>query len=490
MRTSEYWQRRMIAVAVEQQGQDEALFRRIKRDYEAALRALDADLAAFYARYAANEGISMDAARKLLSEAERETFRMSLDEFREKAIAGGRDKQLNEIYLRSRISRLQALQTQIEARVMELYQSQHDVLRDHLAGAYTNTYYRTIYELDRGAGFLTTFARLDAETVEGIIARPWVGDSFSGRVWKDRDKLTRELETTLSQAIIRGDPLDRTAKLLAKRMSVAESRAMTLVSTESAHAAAEATKRSYQETGVDEYQFEAGLDLKTCDICASIDGKVFKRSEAKTGINYPPLHPRCRCTTVPVSDFDIGTERAARDPVTGKTIRIPKDMSYKDWYQKHIANTPEGAILKLSSSEKTAIQRYIGADSYKLNAKLRAGDKLTKAEERWTAHLDGALSKMPSHTGTVYRSLDSDMLGDKDAFFGLHKPGNVIQYPAYTSAATEKYDDTMDIQMVIQSKHGRDIRGINPAEKEILFPRGSRFVVEKREGETIWLTEI
>lgn len=356
MRTSDYWARRMLAVAAEQQADDEALYRRVKRDYESALHNLDGELSKFYARYAANESITMAEARKLLSEAERETFKMSLDEFRDKAIAGGWDKQLDEVYLRSRISRLQALQTQIEARVMELHQSQRDVLREHLTDAYKNTYYRTIYEVSHASGLLTTFAKLDAETVESIIARPWVGDSFSGRIWKDRDKLSRELETLLSQAIIRGDPLQRTAAQLAKRMGVAESRAMTLVSTESAHAAAEASMRGYKETGVEEYRFEAGFDAKTCEVCAALDGKTFRRSEAKTGINYPPIHPRCRCTTAPVSDFQIGTEKAARDPVTGKSIRVPKDMSYKEWRGKYVDNHGKSDIIDLhrNAARKTS----------------------------------------------------------------------------------------------------------------------------------------
>ena len=65
----------------------------------------------------------------LLKDAELEDFRMSLDEFREKAIAGGYDKELNEIYLRTRVSRLQALQTQIRLRIQELFQEQQEQLK-------------------------------------------------------------------------------------------------------------------------------------------------------------------------------------------------------------------------------------------------------------------------------------------------------------------------------------------------------------------------
>jgi hypothetical protein len=36
-----------------------------------------------------------------------------------------------------------------------------------------------------------------------------------------------------------------------------------------------------------------------------MDGEEFDVSAAAVGVNYPPLHPNCRSTTVPImSDFD------------------------------------------------------------------------------------------------------------------------------------------------------------------------------------------
>ena len=113
---------------------DEKLNQDIAREYERVLHELDQELASFYARYAENESISFTGARRLLKDAELEDFRMSLDEFRAKAIAGGYDKELNEIYLRTRVSRLQALQTQIVGVLFQqfllLFIGKHGVLSD------------------------------------------------------------------------------------------------------------------------------------------------------------------------------------------------------------------------------------------------------------------------------------------------------------------------------------------------------------------------
>ena len=331
-----YWRKRAIELAEKQKREDDDLCLRFHREYERILHELDKEISIFYARYAANESVSMADARRLLRDAELEDFRMSLDEFRAKALAGGFDKELEEVYLRSRISRLQALQTQVELRMMELFSSQRDVLRDHLQERYTDTYYRTVYAVSQQVDVASTFARIDPQTVEKILATPWAGSEFSSRIWADKDKLTRELMQTLSRGFVRGDSLDRMTKEFAKRMGVSESRAAVLIHTESVHMAAEAAEQGYRENGIRSYRFEAALDLKTCTVCGALDQREFPLAERETGINYPPLYPRCRCTTVPVTEFQIGSKRAARNPATGKTEYVEKKLTYEEWRKKYV----------------------------------------------------------------------------------------------------------------------------------------------------------
>ena len=351
-----YWRKRAIELAEKQKQEDDDLCLRFHREYERILHELDKEISIFYARYAANESVSMADARRLLRDAELEDFRMSLDEFWDKALAGGFDKELEEVYLRSRISRLQALQTQVELRMMELFGSQRDVLRDHLQERYTDTYYRTVYAVSQQADVASTFARIDPQTVEKILATPWAGSEFSSRIWADKDKLTRELMQTLSRGFVRGDSLDRMTREFAQRMGVSESRAATLIHTESAHTAAEAAEQGYRETSVKSYRFEAALDLKTCSVCGALDQREFPLAEHETGINYPPLHPRCRCTTVPVTEFRIGSKRAARNPATGKTEYVEKGMTYEEWRKKYVENAAENDIMELQrkAERKTA----------------------------------------------------------------------------------------------------------------------------------------
>ena len=103
------------------------------------------------------------------------------------------------------------------------------------------------------------------------------------------------------------------------------------VITEMGHAAEEATAQFYKDSDIEQYQYLATLESHTCDQCARLDERIFYLKDKKEGINYPLIHPYCRCTTVPYDKDlpDIET-RWNRDPKTGKGTYV-NDMSYNEW---------------------------------------------------------------------------------------------------------------------------------------------------------------
>ena len=101
---------------------------------------------------------------------------------------------------------------------------------------------------------------------------------------------------------------------------------------------------------MEEYELVETLDSHTCEICGPLDGKVFPMSQYQPGITVPPFHPRCRGTTVPHFDDNYG-ERAAKNH-EGKTYYVPADMTYPQWYETYIENSPENVIMKAAKENK------------------------------------------------------------------------------------------------------------------------------------------
>lgn len=381
MKPAEYWQKRFAQLAKRQFDKADEYTEAIRKEYNRAIISIQRDIEAFYQRYADNNGIvNLAEAKKQLNAKELQELRWTLEEFTEKAKnnADGRwTKQLDNAYYRTRISRLESLMLQIYQQVEMLAESKQQGTENLLGEAYTDTYYRTLYEIQKGTGIGVSFAAVDPQGLKNVLSAQLDGLNWSERIWKDRDKLKRELYTKLSQSLIRGDSLDKTTQELSKRMNVSYSNAYSLVQTETAFFVEQATFAGYEESGVvDEYENVAVLDTRTSEICQAIDGTVFKVSEKEVGVNAPPFHTHCRTTTVPKfkDDEDIG-ERIARDPKTRKTYTVPEDMKYDDWYEQHVVGKygkeQAGAMQKKetnAASDRGQYDRYknvLGKDAPK-----------------------------------------------------------------------------------------------------------------------------
>lgn len=87
-----------------------------------------------------------------------------------------------------------------------------------------------------------------------------------------------------------------------------------------------------RDTGWD-YKFLASLDCRTCEVCGRLDGRVFKVSEARRGVNLPCMHLGCRCTIVanlPDKYRSPSESRSARHP-DGSTYSVPFDTTWEQW---------------------------------------------------------------------------------------------------------------------------------------------------------------
>lgn len=356
MKPAEYWAKRSEQVVEQQFRKADDYETELRKEYARATQSIQRDIDTFYQRFAVNNEIDMAEARKLLTAGELSEFKMTLEEFTAKAknnLDGRWTQQLNNVYFKTRVSRLEALQTQIRQQVEMLTDSQQKGVKSLLGNIYEDTYYRSLFELQRGTGFGASFAKINAEGLQKVLGTEFAGSNWSKRIWGNRGKLAQELQTKLSQAFIRGDNSQKTIKDLVERLDVSRSNAERLVQTESAFFAGRATMDGYKASGIiQEYEFLATLDSRTSQVCRGMDGKVFKLTEMEVGVNYPPLHARCRSTTVPFFDdeVDVG-ERIARD-TDGQSYFVAGNTTYEQWHNEHVKGTATVSEPKFISDTK------------------------------------------------------------------------------------------------------------------------------------------
>ena len=116
----------------------------------------------------------------------------------------------------------------------------------------------------------------------------------------------------------------------------------------------EAELEALNNSSVKKYEYVATLDERTCPVCGRMDGKTFPLDKAKAGVNFPPMHPNCRCVHIAALTDDVKAEltRFARDS-EGKRISVPANMTYEQWKRKYLKQTPKKAPGKPRKAPST-----------------------------------------------------------------------------------------------------------------------------------------
>lgn len=372
MKTADYWKNRFEQIEKICHDKGAVSYREIEEQYRKAQKEIESQISVWYQRFAVNNGITMQEARRLLTSGELAELKWDVNEYikygRQNAIDGKWMKQLENASAKTHISRLEALKLQVQQQVEVAFGNQLDSIDSTMRAVYSMGYMHTAFEIQKGVGVGHNFAALNQRLIDEVLKRPWASDgkNFSDRVWSNKQKLINELNTTLSQGVILGKDPSKIISAMSKKLDVSKTAAGRLVMTESAAFASRAQEDCFKELDVEEYEIVATLDSHTSEICQDMDGKVFKMSERQIGVNAPPFHVNCRTTTAPHFDdweeLGIDRERVARND-KGEKYFVDGNTTYKEWEEQYVNKDADGAGKALN----------IDTQSGKINDKVMNG---------------------------------------------------------------------------------------------------------------------
>lgn len=364
-----YWQERGERNILQAEKTAYEMLTQLQQTYDYAERQLVRELESFYGRYARETGLELSDARRLLSERETRTVQQDADLYYSEVERLGLDPEyaryLRTLSAKSNVSRLEALQFRMRNEVENMYGLQQQAFTNALSTAYLDSYYMSTYAVQRGVGFSSLFTAPNLRVVEKAVSQKWLGDNYSDRIWRDKARLLQTLETVIPQGIALGHNPNRIAREIASATNTHINNATRLARTEHNNIANEATNDAYVESGiVHKYQILATLDGRTSVICQDMDLQIFNLSDKMTGVNYPPLHPNCRSTTIPYFEpnekkklYDT-SQRIARDP-KGKSYYVPADLTYKQWFDGLTAEAKlEMKKTKNLEADKKQMKKY------------------------------------------------------------------------------------------------------------------------------------
>ena len=446
MNNGEYWQKRfeLLEQAAHQQGVQ--CYADIEKQYRQAQKQLEGQIAAWYQRFASNNGVTLAEAKRMLNAKELAELKWDVNQYiqygQENAINGTWVKQLENASARFHISRLEALKLQTQQSIEVMFGNQLDSIDSTMRNVYKSGYYHTAYEIQKGVGVGWDFSALDDKQISKVINKPWAvdGKNFSERIWGNRQKLVNELNNTLTQNIILGKDPQKAIDEIARKMNTSKTNAGRLVMTEEAFFSSAAQKDCFTELDVEQFEIVATLDSHTSDICRGMDGKHFKMSEWKVGETAPPFHVHCRSTTIPYFDdeFDAVGERAARNEETGKTYFVPGNMTYKEW-DKAFVQGDKSDLQEINPDDtiKTEEQNFdIEGNTTKLKGAM--------SDKDYAEYLARLNNHSNDNVKKLYSSYADKIAGVKKASSGAYTPASnslTFSYPdeRYIQNGKDKY---------------------------------------------------
>lgn len=223
-----------------------------------------------------------------------------------------------------RYSILRSMEQQIIQQAKQLgnleLQSTTNILKD----VYSESYYRSMYQLEKGLDIGGNFSLLRPEFVERAVNIPLAGERFSDRIWTNKEKMVKRLRGVLEENLIEGKDPAKLARSISKTFGTSAYESTRLVQTEVSKCVRQAQDKIYQDSRVVEsVMFDATLDGATSDVCESNNGKFFPLDD-KPEI---PLHPNCRSEYIPV--VSGWTPVTKRDNETGESVDYTSFNKYK-----------------------------------------------------------------------------------------------------------------------------------------------------------------
>lgn len=304
-----YWDGRR-ADLLEQIESDEAeLARKLDGLYRKEAARLKQEIAAYYARYGKGNVIEYRELLKTLSIEDSRLLIERMDDFAKKYPQYAHLMPVMEsVY---KLNELGGLHRSFLLHQYEIGAAEVESVQSHLDRVSSLGASLAVEQAGIAPGFYVAAAHVAASTVGAAWAK---GHAFSDRIWANKERLAAYLNDDFSRALARGAKYDDVARELVERFEgVSRKDAARLVFTEGTFVFNESNARVLSEH-FDAYRIATAQDAKVCKVCRAVASEQSSRpvafADRVPGVNFPPLHPWCRCTVIPmVDDWDAWIER-------------------------------------------------------------------------------------------------------------------------------------------------------------------------------------
>lgn len=395
MKSSDYWRKREEKWIKQQIKEDAKQSKIIAEKYQKALDQIEKEISANWERFAGKEGVTLSDAKKMALEMDVKAFARKAKEYVDtKDFSKTANDELRLYNVTMRTSRLELLKSQIGLELIAL----SDEVDKYTAETLTKT---GLAEATRQAGILgeTVFSGYQ-NFVESVAFGSFQGATFSERIWGNSGALKADLDRLLIRSVTQGRNPRELARELRNLFDSSKYEAERLMRTETARMQMSIQQKSYLENDIDEFEFVA--EPSACGLCKPLDGKTFKVSKMESGLNAAPMHPNCRCSTVPYMDREAIWKDIESRLGSGKENHVKTEFDKTNIESAIGKANYDKFISGLDSLKDERIKKVLG----KIGSEMEFGD-LTKGDKAFVrgnnvyltqGNFDGTKYKKPMQT--------------------------------------------------------------------------------------------
>lgn len=271
--------------------------------YVALSSDLEKELSYIYNTFSTDGKITYDKVRYKLDNKKLNQFKRILKTIYAKYDLNIITKDLlnttKKLFDRKNISVLEYIQFMCLYHITELAVQNSEYVYNILYDTYLANYCVDFYYFMNGVQKEIEYIPVSSQDIVVAVKNKWNGATYMERIENSCKQLYQELSTNIPRFIAMSLPLTEAMNRIDKILNVRQNYDKTIIRTSGDYINNEAHKKMMENLNVDSYRYVAVLDNRTTEGCRNLNGSVFKLSEAKLGINFPPLHFNCRSSVSP-----------------------------------------------------------------------------------------------------------------------------------------------------------------------------------------------
>lgn len=314
-----------------------------------------------------------------------------------------------------KFNRLTKLQENINSIIKELGNNLENFGKKNMYEGFSNNYKAVMEALGQ-----IDFAMPNKKLMEQLLNKPWLGNNFSERLWKNTKVLAMNLNDILTTGLVQGKTVTEMAIQLNNRMNQGFNAAHRLVRTETMHYLNESSFMAYKDAGCEKVQYWAAEDERTCPRCGMKHGNTYSIKDRP----ILPLHANCRCTYLPIID-----EVDAKRNYDEAKENINNENNVQEFKNDGIINNKKW--LKAEFPNENKFKKHVEKHSNEYN-NISAEKYLNLARNLLAADLNKDIDGFKSKEGFIFKynkETNDFAIGRADGKIStLFKPDEKLDY--------------------------------------------------------------